>query len=85
MVWEGGDNFYKRKKWNNGKMNSGDQKKKYGAAGTKRGRFNPNPTKCNHVSCLILQRAKQEKAAYLKNSSRPVKVFRSKVKSTFAV
>lgn len=64
--------------------NSGDKGKKYGEAGTKRGRFNANPTKSSHPSCTISQRAKLAKAANLK-LPRIVKVYTSKAKSHCAV
>lgn len=44
--------------------NSSSAVKKYGNAGTKRGRFNPNPTACNHPSCVIALQSKRDKKLY---------------------
>lgn len=67
MSWEGGDNFVKQKKWNNGKNNDGSSKRRAGL--TKRGRFNPNPSGNKAQS-------EKDKKAYQENG-RPVKFFRS--------
>lgn len=63
--WEGGPNFVFAPQWSSGKSNSGSGVKgKFGHAGTKRGRFNPNPTACNHPSCQIALRSKRDKTAH---------------------
>lgn len=64
--------------------NSGEQGKKFGAARTKRGRFNANPVACNHPSCLISIRSKLDKKAAEKNP-RTVKRYVSKAIGMFYV
>lgn len=59
--WEGGPNFVFAPQWSSGKSNAGQSKN---PALTKRGRFNPNPTACGHVSCMIAAQSKRDKAKY---------------------
>lgn len=49
------------------------------SAMTKRGRFNANPTACNHPSCSIAARAKLDKKNADKN--RRTLIFTSKARS----
>lgn len=80
-AWQGGDNFIKIKRGSNGRhggVGDGSNKKKYGAAGMKnRARFNPNPTRTNHVGCMILAASKVAKELYAQ-TARPVKRYVSK-------
>lgn len=63
--WQGGPNFIKAKKWNNGVNNSGGGRKKYGAATmARRVRFNPNPTRCGHPGCMISLQSRIDKKKY---------------------
>lgn len=64
--------------------NSGEQGKKFGAARTKRGRFNANPVACGHPSCFISLRSKLDKKAAEK-ASRIVKRYISKATGIFHV
>lgn len=63
--WQGGPNWIKARQFGSGKNNSGDANKRYGAAGTKRGRFNPNPTRSNHPGCRIAEQSRIDKANYI--------------------
>jgi hypothetical protein len=63
--WLGGPNFVYAPQWASGRSNSGEFKKKYGLAGTrKKGRFNPNVTACSHAGCQVAARSKLDKKAY---------------------
>ena len=78
--WQGGPNFGLIRRGSSmsrhGGTNDGQGRKKYGDAGTKRFRFNPNPTRCNSPSCVIMAQSKRDAAAYdFKN--RPVKYIQS--------
>ena len=53
-------------------INSGDKGKKFALAATKRGRFNANPTRCNHAGCSISQKSKLDK----KNSETAPRIFK---------
>lgn len=78
--WVGGD-WVKAPQWGSGKSNSGDARKKYGNAGTKRGGFNPNPIRRNgNALCMISQQAVANKKAYAEsvlNGTRPILFVRS--------
>ena len=58
--WEGGDLWVFAPQWSSGRSNSGNGSSKNPAL-TKRGRFNPNPTRANHPGCLIAKQAKEDK------------------------
>jgi len=80
--WVGGDFVYSPQ-WASGKSNSGDSRKKYGNAGTKRGRFNPNPVPRNHPSCMITQKSIAEKkrwADLVASGNRPCKYYSSGIR-----
>lgn len=74
--WVGGEHI-KAQQWGTGATHSGEGAKKFGSASAKRKgrfRFNPNPTRCNHVGCQISLRARADKDFAL-NSPRPVIVY----------
>ncbi len=64
--WQGGDNFILIKRGSStsraGGTGDGSALKRHNL--TKRGRFNPNPTRSSHVSCAILAQSQRDKANY---------------------
>jgi len=61
---------------------SNDAGRKYGDAGTKRGRFNANPTRSNHAGCHVAALSRSMKKLNEK-ATRVVKVYSSNARGIF--